>query len=323
MLDRLLEDDRIWISGVSGTSAGAMNAVVMANGLYDSGPDGARTALREFWKAISHAGQASPPQRNPIDMLFGNWGLDNSPAFIAADLMQRLASPYDLHPLDLNPLRKLVERHVDFDKVRGCDQTELYISATNVETGRVRVFTRQEATVDVVMASACLPQMFKAVRIKDQHYWDGGYMGNPVLFPFYEGKDADDIVILQINPVFREGVPRSAREIQNRVNEITFNSSLLKELRAIDYITRNVEEGKLIDSVVRPLHVHMIEARKKMRPLEASSKINTEWSFLTHLFEIGRETASKWLDAHYDDLGVRPSIDIRAMFGEIGTSQRA
>ncbi len=321
VLDRLLEDQRLRVTGVSGTSAGAMNAVVMAQGFHDGKAEGARAALHDFWKAVSEAGRHSPLKRNPVDIVLGNWTLDHSPTFIFADLMQRLASPYDLNPLDLNPLRDLVERHVDFDKVRECTDMHLYLSATNVETGRVRVFHREEVSLDVVMASACLPHLFKAVEIDGHHYWDGGYMGNPSLFPFLDTGEAGDVVIVQINPVYRSGVPTTAREILNRVNEITFNSSLMKELRTIDYITRMVEQQKLADPTAKPLHVHMIEARKQMRPLGASSKLNTEWAFLTHLFEIGRGAADRWLHRHYDDLGVRPSIDISAMFGEVGPNQ--
>ncbi len=322
VLDRILEDDRIRIGGISGTSAGAMNAVVVAQGLHEDGANGAREALRHFWQAVSAAGEATPLQRNPINILFGDWSLDNSPSYMFLDLMQRLTSPYETNPLDINPLRDLLARCVDFDNVRACKHTELYISATNVETGRVRVFTHEETTLDVVMASACLPQIFQAVEIDGKAYWDGGYMGNPVLFPFYDFRHANDVVIVQINPVVRPGIPRTATEIQNRVNEITFNSSLLKEMRSIDFITRMIEEGKLEATGLKPLYLHIIEACEQMAPLGASSKVNTEWRFLLHLHEIGHSAADRWLAEHYDDLGVRPGVDIRAMCGEIGASQQ-
>ncbi|MEL6243684.1 MAG: patatin-like phospholipase family protein, partial [Pseudomonadota bacterium] len=190
-------------------------------------------------------------------------------------------------------------------------------SATNVETGRVRVFKREEVTRDSVLASACLPLMFKAVEIEGNHYWDGGFMGNPVLFPFIDESPVNDIVIMQINPVLREGVPKTAREILNRMNEITFNSSLLKELRAIDFVRRLIEEGRLTNNY-RDMHIHIIEARKKMRPLGASSKLNSEWAFLTHLFEIGRDAADKWLKTNFDRIGHESTVDIRGMFMGIG-----
>ncbi len=316
VLDRLFEDDRIWIEAISGTSAGAMNAVVAAQGMYEGQAPGARRRLAEFWAAISKAGQSSPLKRSPFDVVFGNWSLDNSPAYLFFDILNRLASPYDLNPLGLNPLRELVEAQVDFAKVRDCLDMGVFISATNVETGRARVFERDEITLDVVMASACLPFIFHAVKVGDQHYWDGGYIGNPALFPFYECSTAEDIVIVQINPIYRPGVPKTARDILSRVNEITFNSSLMKELRSLHLLEEMMRRGEIVGTGRRHFKIHMIEARKKMRPLGASSKLNTEWGFLQHLFEIGRSAADRWLVNHFDDLGRRSSLDIPAMFGE-------
>ncbi|MEM9961267.1 MAG: patatin-like phospholipase family protein [Pseudomonadota bacterium] len=318
VLDKLFEDDRIWIEAISGTSAGAMNAVVAAQGMYEGQAPGARQRLEEFWRAISEAGKASPYKRTPIDMLMGNWSLDTSPGYLFMDVLSRMVSPYDLNPLNLNPLRDLVEKFVDFNKVRDCEDMGIFLSATNVETGRVRVFERCEITSDVVMASACLPFMFQAVEIGGAPYWDGGFMGNPPLFPFFHHSPSQDIVIVQINPVLREGAPRSAQDIANRMNEITFNSSLLHELRAIDFVKRLLESGKIEEHEYRRMHVHIIQSRKRMRPLGASSKLNTEWSFLRHLFEIGRDAAAKWLGGHFDDIGNRSSVDVREMFSGVG-----
>ncbi|MEM9784707.1 MAG: patatin-like phospholipase family protein, partial [Pseudomonadota bacterium] len=247
----------------------------------------------------------------------GNWSLDTSPSYLTFDLLSRIASPYETNPLNLNPLRDLLDAHIDFNKVRCCTDMGVYLSATNVETGRVRVFQRDEITRDTVLASACLPFMFQAVKIDGQHYWDGGFMGNPVLFPFIDDSPTEDIVIIQINPVLREGVPKTAREILNRVNEITFNSSLLKELRAIDFVDRLKRDGFLSEGY-RQMRIHMIESRKQMRPLGASSKLNTEWAFLTHLFEIGRRSADRWLGKNFDRLGKESTIDVRMMFEGIG-----
>ncbi|MEM6676410.1 MAG: patatin-like phospholipase family protein [Pseudomonadota bacterium] len=319
VLDRIFEEDRIWIEAISGTSAGAMNAVVAAQGMYDGQAEGARQALHTYWAAVSAAGRASPIKRSPLDMLVGNWSLDTSPTYLFFDLMSRIASPYETNPLDLNPLRDLLDEHVDFEKVRACGDMGLYLSATNVETGRVRVFKREEITRDAVLASACLPFMFKAVEIDGEHYWDGGFMGNPVLFPFIDESPTDDIVIVQINPVLREGVPKTAREILNRVNEITFNSSLLRELRAIDFVRRLKETDHLPEGY-REMRVHIIEARKRMRPLGASSKLNSEWAFLRHLFEIGREAADRWLQKNFDEIGHRSTLDVRQMFQGIGAT---
>jgi NTE family protein len=316
VLDRIFEDDRIWISAISGTSAGAMNAVVAAQGMFENGAEGARQRLHEFWSAISAAARASPIRRSPFDVATGNWSLDHSPAYLFLDLVNRLASPYDLNPLGINPLREVVERVVDFEKVRGCRDMGVFVSATCVETGRARIFQRHEMSADVVMASACLPFLFHAVEIEGRHYWDGGYVGNPVLFPFYEHSPCSDIVIVQINPIYRPGVPRSAREILSRVNEITFNTSLMKELRHFHFVNELLEHHEIPAENRREMHVHMIEARKKMRPLGASSKLNAEWEFLRYLFDVGREAAGRWLERHFDDLGVRSSLDVPAMFGE-------
>ena len=318
VLDRLLEDGRIYIEAISGTSAGAMNAVIVADGLMRAGEDGARESLARFWKGVSDAARLSPIQRGPIDVFMGNWSLDNSPSFILSDLLNRITSPYDVNPFNLNPLKDLLEREVDFDLVRSCDKIKIFVSATNVETGRVKVFNRHELTCEMVMASACLPFMFQAVEIDGTPYWDGGYMGNPVLFPFYNHSECDDIVIIQINPVERKGTPRTAREILNRVNEITFNSSLLKELRAIDFVRRLLDEGKLAPDDYRRLHVHVIEAQDQIMPLGASSKLNAEWAFLRHLFEIGREAAGVWIERCYEHLGKNSTIDTRAMFQGLG-----
>jgi len=320
VLDKLFEDDRIWIQSISGTSAGAMNAVVASQGMYNDGAEGARKALHDFWKAISDAGRGSPIRRSPLDIAAGNWSLDSSPTYIWYDLVNRMTSPYQFNPFNHHPMREIIERFVDFEKIAAADDSfTLFISATNVETGRVRVFHRHEITIEVLLASACLPFMFQAVEIDGQHFWDGGYMGNPVLLPFSKHSPIEDVMIVQINPIFREGVPKTASEILNRVNEISFNSSLLRELRAIRDKNALIDTGELSKKKHRSTRVHMIEARKQMRPLGASSKLNTEWAFLEHLFHIGRDAAGTWLTNHYDDLGKTCTVDLEEMFADIGT----
>lgn len=314
VLDKLLEDGRVHIEAISGTSAGAMNAVVVADGLMDGGEEGARRALLRFWKAVSDMARFSPLRRMPIDVWMGNWSLDHSPSFLFLDLLNRVVSPYDLNPYNINPLRDLIAQVVDFDRVRSCDRMRVFISATNVETGRVKVFRRDELTADMVMASACLPFLFQAVVIDGVPYWDGGYMGNPVLFPFFRRCSSDDVVVVRINPVIRKGVPTTAREILNRVNEITFNSSLLREFRAIDFVGRLVDDGLLDPGQYKHVLVHVIEADAALEPLTASSKLNAEWAFLTHLREIGRAAATRWLDESYTSIGHRSTIDLRALF---------
>jgi NTE family protein len=320
VLDRFFEDDRIWIDAISGTSAGAMNAVVAAQGMTEGGAAGARAALAAFWKAVSDRARTSPVRRSLAAKTRGDWSLKMSPSYLFFELFTRLVSPYQFNPFDLNPLRDLVGSMVDFDKVRGCGDMEIYLGATNVETGRVRVFEHHEIGLDAVMASACLPSLYRAVEIDGTPYWDGGFMGNPPLFPFFHGSQSNDIIIVQINPVFRPGTPTTAQDIQNRLNEITFNSALLHELRAIDFVTRLLDSGRLEPGEYQRMHIHIVQSRKRMRALDATSKLNAEWSFLQHLFEIGRDAASRWLEAHFDDIGQRSSVDIRQMFqGEAGS----
>ena len=322
VLDYLLEDGRLEIAAISGTSAGAMNAVAVADGITRAGPEAAREALHRFWKAMSRAARFSPVRRTPIDRFMGNWSLDWSPGYHAMDALTRMASPYQLNPTNMNPLRDILEASVDFEAVRACDAFELFVSATNVETGRVKVFPRHGLTPDMVMASACLPHLYQAVEIDGVPYWDGGYMGNPALFPFYGASRSDDVVVVQINPIERKGAPRTPQEIQNRLNEISFNGSLLKELRAIDFVDRLIAQGKLSTEDYAQVRVHIIENQEALKPLGASSKMNAEWAFLLHLRDIGRETAARWIETALPEIGERSSVDLRAMFQGIGAEHQ-
>jgi len=314
VLDRLLEDERVQFEAVTGASAGAMNAVVLADGLANGDRAEAREALRAFWQGVARAALASPIRRSPLDAARGVWNLDASPSYVWIDLLSRLASPYDVNPWRLNPLLDLLRRLVDFERVRGCGRLQVFISATNVETGRARVFQREDITAEHVMASACLPYLYQAVEIDGEAYWDGGYMGNPPLWPLFDHSVSDDVVIVQINPFRRPGVPRSAREIQNRLNEITFNASLLRELRAIDFVTRLIEEGRMEGTGYRDVHVHMIGDELTLGSLGASSKLNAEYAFFQMLFEKGRHAADAWLKQSWNCVGAKSSLDLRTVF---------
>jgi NTE family protein len=314
VLDKIFESGQIEINAMSGASAGAMNAVVCADGLMRNGPEGAREALEAFWKNVSEAGANSPIKRLPLDIFMGNWNLENSPGYHLMDGLTRMFSPYQLNPLNINPLKEVLEQSVDFDLVRSCDKMNIFISATNVETGKVKVFDRQELTADMVMASACLPLVYQAVEIEGIPYWDGGYMGNPSLFPFHSQTDCADIVVIQINPIERKGAPVTAHDILNRINEISFNGSLLKELRSIEFVSRLIREGKLSTEKYCDLRVHIVENQDALMPLGGSSKMNVEWDFLCHLRDLGRETASDWLDKNLKDVGLRSTVDLREMF---------
>jgi NTE family protein len=324
VLDRLLEDERIEIVAVSGASAGAMNAVVMAEGLVEGGVAGARKGLRDFWQGIAQAGASNPYRRTPLMALMNAftppWAQGGpSPWAMWADLASRVASPYDLNPLNINPLKEVLEELVDFDRVRACEEIELFISATNVETGRIRVFDTKELTADHVMASACLPLLFQAVEIKGTPYWDGGFMGNPALFPLFDVTETADIVIVQINPIERKGAPTSAPDIIARINEITFNASLLRELRAIEFVARLIDEDRLPEERYRKMLIHAVGRKTPLRPLGMGADLNTDITFLEDLFTTGRRACAAWLKANYDALGHASSVDLRAMFeGEAG-----
>jgi NTE family protein len=314
VLDHLLDDPRIEIEGISGASAGAVNAVVLADGLVRGGREEAKRRLAEFWRAASRDGKLPEAQRKVVDRLFWFMPMASGPMQAWFDVLSQYFSPYDLNPLNINPLRDLIEHFVDFDAIRRAEHLRLFVSATNVQTGRVRVFQREAITADVVMASAALPLLFRAVEIDGVPYWDGGYMGNPALFPLYRTTETEDLLIVQINPLRRESVPTSAKEIVNRINEITFNSSLAAELRSIDFVTRLIDEGRLPhgkgEGKYRRINVHRIVLGDN--GLDADSKLNNDFDFFQMLHRAGVRAARKFLDEHFDDIGVRATVDLAA-----------
>ena len=318
VIDRLLEDDRLAVDSISGTSAGAVNAAALAYGLHLDDCEGGREQLERMWREISAVGSLySPVKRTPLELLLGGFNLDDSIAYRAFDMFTRTLSPYQFNPFDINPLRDILEKCIDFDSLSQCQKTKLYLSATNVRSGKVHVFNTADVSLDAVSASACLPFLFKAVEIDGEHYWDGGYMGNPVLFPFFYEADSSDIIIVHVNPIDREDVPTSAPDIFNRINEISFNSSLLRELRAINFVHKLLDDGWLKDEYrdrLRDVRIHSIRSDKSLIDLSVSSKFNVEWSFLTELRDRGRDIADAWLSDHFDDLGQSSSVDLRAMF---------
>ena len=314
VLDRLLEETWISFDGISGTSAGAMNAVVMADGLTHGGPAGARAALEAFWRRVSDAARLSPLRRGPLEILTGTWTLDYSPVFAALDLAARVMSPYDTNPMGSNPLRQILQDSVDFARLVSAP-IKLFVTATNVRTGKGHIFRNADLTPDVLLASACLPTMFQAVEIDGEPYWDGGYSGNPSMSPLIRECTASDTILIQINPIERPGTPRSAREIHNRLNEIAFNSVLLKELQAGALLRRATDPGKGENAVWANMRLHRI-ASDVMLELGYSSKLIAEWSFFCMLRDEGRKAAAAFLEAHGADLGVRSTLDIDALLTE-------
>ena len=307
-LDRLLEEPRLRIDGISGTSAGAMNAAVLVDGHAKGGADGARAALENFWRRVSNAALLSPLRRTPLDILLGRWTLDHSPAFLAMDLMARVFSPYDLGSGGTNPLRDILAESVDFARLAQAS-IKLFITATNVRTGRGRVFRNGEITPDVLLASACLPTLFQAIEIDGEGYWDGGYSGNPTITPLVRECNSKDTVLVQINPVERPGLPRSARDILNRLNEVSFNAVLLKELRMIALLRQVAQPDNSENAKWADMRIHRISS-DVMVELGYSSKLNAEWEFLCMLRDEGRRAGDAFLTAHHEDLGRRSTFDL-------------
>jgi NTE family protein len=311
VLDRVLEEPGLEVEGISGTSAGAMNGVVLADGWAEGGPEGARAALARFWERVARAALFSPFRRTPLDILAGRWTLDRSPAFLAFELAARTVSPYDVNPLGLNPLRDVLAETVDFARLAR-SPVKLFVTATNVRTGQGRVFRNAEVTPEVLLASACLPQLFQAVEVGDAAYWDGGFAGNPTITPLVRECESNDTILVQVNPVERPEVPRSARAIADRVNEVSFNATLLKELRMIALLRRVADPGGCEGELWARTRMHRI-ATDAVNALGHSSKLNAEWAFLTFLRDEGRRRAEAFLALHRDDIGRRSSFDIDTM----------
>lgn len=311
VLDRLLEDDSFDIQGISGTSAGAMNAGVLAHGLLD-GRDGAKEALARFWRAISDLGAAAfnPYQSTPFHSFNQAWNMDWSPASLWLDVMAQFVSPYQLNLLDTNPLRDLLSEHLDVERLQRDDAVKLFVCATNVQTNKLRIFSKAELTVDAFLASACLPQLHRAVEIDGSFYWDGGFLGNPVLKPLIRSCEASDVMLVQLNPIRKDELPITSRDIMDRLNEVTMNATLMRELDTIATLSRLVEEGALKSSHYRPVRLHCIADPEVMNTLGVSSKNNTAWNFLTYLHDAGRTACDDWLKKHRRHIGKSSTLNL-------------
>lgn len=326
VLDRLLEDETIEIEGITATSAGAMNAAALKAGWVVDGNAGARARLDAFWEEISeHTALPNPVIQgwleavSPSPAVFSKV-VEMSPGYVAADLASRVLSPYHANPLNIHPLRPVVEKMLDFDKVCAIAGPKLFVSATNVRSGKIKVFSGNEIGVDCLLASACLPTLYQAVEVTDPRtgdvdaYWDGGYMGNPALFPLFYETDSSDVLIVHINPTERPDVPTSATDILNRINEISFNSSLFRELRAINFVRRLLDEGKIKRGTMKDVRVHSVMDNDLMVQLSAATKLTPNRALLRKLKAAGRAKMDRFLADHRDDLGKRSTVDLKAMF---------
>jgi NTE family protein len=299
VLDRLLEDERLVIDGISGASAGAMNGAALASGWHSGGREGARQALEALWERVSDVATLAPP-----------------PAAAGAfDLIAQIFSPYHFNPLDVNPLRRILEEVIDFDALQRGRGIKLFVSATDVRLGHSRVFENRDLTVDALLASACLPHLHKAIEIDDAHYWDGAYTANPSIFPVVFGCKAGDVAIIQIEPLRIEDLPMSARQIENRRSQIVFNASLYRELDGLAYMRQISREARgfmaPVADKVRRLKLHLIEGGEHMAQLDISSKRKPDWHFVSALRDVGRGSAEAWLQANFAKLGKRGTVALR------------
>jgi len=320
VIERLLEEDKIEIKAVTAASAGAMNAAALVSGLATGGREGARATLEAFWKKASNS-----DSRNGT--IFGDssvwtavmqpdW-LKATPAWRWAESLGVTMSPYEFNPFNLNPLKAVLEKTVDFEAIRGHGEVALYVAATGVRTGKAKIFKREELTVEHLLASACIPTLFHAVEIDGEPYWDGGYLANPPLWPLFYADTPDDVMVVTLNPFVREDLPKTPGEIMDRLNEITFNAALSAELRAVAFVQKLLDEGLLKDNAkgrYRRIFMHAITADGCLTDLTMASKFNTDWAFLTGLRDRGRKAADEWLEANLKFVGVKSSVDLKAEF---------
>ena len=314
VLDRLLEEDGIEVAGICGTSAGAMNGVALAYGLAQGGPSRAREILARFWLLVAERARFSPIQPTPLDRAISVGDMDYSPGWLFWDAVSRSVSPYLANPANYNPLAEVLEDLIDFGWLRGHGTVPLFACATNVKTGKIRVFSCEEISAKAILASACLPFLYQAVEIDGEHYWDGGFMGNPPLFPLIYHTDCEDILIVQINPINVEEVPTSAPAIMDRMNELSFNSSLMREMRAIAFVKKLLAEQRVPRGRYKDLRIHTIDAEVEMQQLGYSSKLNADAKFLSWLHDLGRARADLFLREHRAKIGRESSTDIVARF---------
>lgn len=310
VLDRLITDRRVYIDGISGTSAGAMNAVVFAYHFRKGGRQAAVAGLERFWRRVSDDAMLRRPPSFGMDET--RWSVDSTLQFQMFDFITRIFSPYQLNPFDLNPLRDILAQEIDFAELREYPELKLFVCAANVRTCKPRVFTTKELTVETLMASACLPLLFRAVEIDGEAYWDGGYLGNPIIYPLIHECYSHDVVIVQVNPMNRDEVPTTSRDILNRINELSFNSSLVREMRGIATISKLIEDGAVAANGAKYARVnfHLISAEAEMAKLGALSKFNADWRFLSDLRALGFETADRWLATNHDRIGVESTVDV-------------
>jgi NTE family protein len=312
VLDRLLEEDGLAFEGITGTSAGAVNAVVLADGLAAGGREGAREALRVYWQKVSKLSSGGPLAPSMIDKANPDYGLEHSLGFIFLEPMTYFAGPYQMNPLNYNPFKNLLAEAINYERVRQQTVVKLFVCATDVETAKVKIFNGKDIDVEHLLASTCLPLLMQAIEIDGQYFWDGSYAGNPAIFPLVYECDTRDILMVHITPSERPGVPTTSPAIMNRMQEISFNTALIREMRTIDHLNRLIDEGRMGGG--KRLLVHLIEAEDLIRGFSWSSRLNSDWNFLLHLHQLGRMRADQWLAANFDRIGIEPTVDLQEKY---------
>ena len=316
VLDRLLEDGRIGVEAISATSAGAMNAVALASGMAVGGPKAARETLHDFWQEVSRT-----------DLMFDLYAPLNQwiqalklppeyhPFHAAIHFLTHLLPPALLNPLNVNPLRSVLTKVIDFERLnQSLEAPRLFLNATNIRTGKIKVFETPRITIDAVLASACLPPYFQAIEIDGEHYWDGGYLGNPAIYPLIYRRGSKDVVIVQVTAIRRDELPASAADVLHRITEISFNSSLMREMRAVAFATRLIDNGELDGTKHSRMLIHWIGNDRLMSQLGTATQFHPEWTLLCRLRDEGRESASKWLAENFEEIGARSTVDVNDMF---------
>ena len=316
VLDRLLADGRIGIEAISATSAGAMNAVALASGMAVGGSEAAREGLHHFWEEVSRTDlmfDVFAPLNQWIQAL--KLPPEYHPHHAAIHFLTHVLPPAMLNPFNLNPLRAVLLKVIDFDRLnQSVKAPQLFLNATNIRTGKIKVFETPQISIEAVLASACLPPYFQAIEIDGEHYWDGGYLGNPAIFPLIYRRGSKDIVIVQVTAMRRDELPASAADVLHRITEISFNSSLMREMRAVAFATRLIDNGELDGTRHSRMLIHWIGNDRLMSQLGTATQFHPEWSLLCRLRDAGREATDRWLAQHFDAIGAHSTVDVNDMF---------
>ena len=313
VLDALLDDPRVRFEGLSGSSAGAMNAVVFADGWLKGGRDGARQGMADFWTEVGKQmpwgmmtqGAGDAISLSPASKLLANWAGHFSPS--------------QLNPFDLNPLRELLNRQVDFEQLRKRSPFKLFVGTTQANTGKLRVFRENELTVEVLLASACLPKIHHSVEIDGEPYWDGGYSANPAVFPLFHDCDSRDVLLVLLSPLQREDTPRTMEEIEARIVELAFSANFMREMRmfadAADFSRPAFPTLGRLERRLQKMRFHMIDSSRLVSLQRTETKLLAHGPFLELLRGQGRERATAWLSDHSDGVGRRSTVDVKKWFG--------